>query len=74
VEGTKNWKVYAPLSAETTLPRQPSPNFSQDEIGKPILEVVLEQGDLIYFPRGFVHQAQSPKDVRILSFILVLKC
>ncbi|CAK4086749.1 unnamed protein product [Aphanomyces euteiches] len=63
VEGKKHWKVYAPLSDEETLPRVSSRNFSQDDIGKPILEITLEQGDLLYFPRGFIHQAQSPDDV-----------
>ena len=31
-------------------------NFSQDEIGEPILDVILESGDLLYFPRGTIHQ------------------
>ena len=31
-------------------------NFSQDEIGEPILDVILEAGDLLYFPRGTIHQ------------------
>lgn len=41
------------------LPRTSSPNFSQDEIGNPILEVVLKAGDLLYFPRGYIHQAST---------------
>ncbi|OQR93849.1 nucleolar protein [Achlya hypogyna] len=63
VEGAKHWKVYAPLSEEETLPRTSSRNFKQDEIGTPVVDVLVEQGDLIYFPRGFIHQAQSPDDV-----------
>ncbi|GLE09294.1 hypothetical protein PINS_up020903 [Pythium insidiosum] len=47
VEGTKHWKVYAPLDEMTTLPRYPSGNFQPDEIGSPILEVDLEEGDLL---------------------------
>ncbi|EQC33644.1 hypothetical protein SDRG_08748 [Saprolegnia diclina VS20] len=62
VEGKKQWKVYAPLSDDETLPRTSSRNFKQDEIGSPIVDVLVEQGDLIYFPRGFIHQAQSPDD------------
>uniref|UniRef100_K3W7B3 Bifunctional lysine-specific demethylase and histidyl-hydroxylase n=1 Tax=Globisporangium ultimum (strain ATCC 200006 / CBS 805.95 / DAOM BR144) TaxID=431595 RepID=K3W7B3_GLOUD len=62
VEGTKHWKVYAPLDEATTLPRYSSGNFKPDEIGKPILEVDLDEGDLLYFPRGFIHQARSAKD------------
>lgn len=62
VEGTKHWKVYAPLDDASTLPRYPSGNFKPEEIGKPVLEVDLDEGDLLYFPRGFIHQAQSCKD------------
>ena len=31
-------------------------NFSQKEIGEPILDTVLEAGDMLYFPRGMIHQ------------------
>lgn len=31
-------------------------NFQQNEIGEPILDVTLEPGDLLYFPRGVIHQ------------------
>ena len=34
-------------------------NFSQSEIGESILDVVLEPGDLLYFPRGTIHQVPS---------------
>lgn len=62
IEGTKHWKVYAPLDDATTLPRFSSGNFKPEEIGKPILEVDLDEGDLLYFPRGFIHQARSHTD------------
>lgn len=41
-------------------------NFSQSEIGKPMLEVVLEAGDLLYFPRGFIHQGDCLPDAHSL--------
>lgn len=62
VEGTKHWKVYAPLDENHMLPRYSSGNFKPEEIGKPILEVDLDEGDLLYFPRGFIHQARSAAD------------
>lgn len=31
-------------------------NFSVDEIGDPVMDIVVEAGDLLYFPRGFIHQ------------------
>lgn len=33
-------------------------NLSEKEIGNPILDVVLEPGDLLYFPRGTIHQVK----------------
>uniref|UniRef100_A0A673I2D8 Bifunctional lysine-specific demethylase and histidyl-hydroxylase n=1 Tax=Sinocyclocheilus rhinocerous TaxID=307959 RepID=A0A673I2D8_9TELE len=41
-------------------------NFSQDEIGQPIMDVVLEAGDLLYFPRGFIHQGDCLPDAHSL--------
>lgn len=59
LEGAKHWKVYAPRSPQEKLPRISSGNFSQDEIGEPILDVKMEPGDMLYFPRGFIHQAET---------------
>lgn len=42
-----------------TLPRMSSQNFHQDEIGKPILDVILRPGDFLYMPRGYIHQADT---------------
>lgn len=55
-EGKKHWKVYKPRSENEILPRVSSKNFDQNEIGEPILEVTLEAGDMLYFPRGYIHQ------------------
>lgn len=33
----------------------------QEELGDSILDVVLEPGDLLYFPRGTYHQVASAK-------------
>jgi len=53
LEGKKHWRLYQP---PTPLPRYSSQNLDQDQLGEPILEVDLEPGDLIYMPRGTVHQ------------------
>lgn len=57
-EGSKRWQVYKPLP-DQILPRVSSRDFTPDEIGPPILDVVLKPGDLLYLPRGTIHQAQS---------------
>lgn len=59
LEGQKHWRVYEPRNPGEFLARFSSENFPQDKIGKPILDVVLEAGDLLYFPRGFIHQAET---------------
>lgn len=45
-------------------------NFDEAEIGKPILEVVLEAGDLLYFPRGFIHQGDCLPDAYSLHITI----
>lgn len=55
-EGKKHWRIYKPLNENEILPRVSSKNFSQEDIGDPIMEVTLEAGDMLYFPRGYIHQ------------------
>lgn len=55
-EGKKHWRIYKPRFENETLPRVSSKNFDQEEIGEPIMEVTLEAGDMLYFPRGYIHQ------------------
>lgn len=57
VEGTKRWKLHRPVDEGEVLPRESSRNFRPEEVGKPMMEVALEAGDLLYFPRGVIHQA-----------------
>ncbi|XP_051510283.1 ribosomal oxygenase 1 [Myxocyprinus asiaticus] len=66
LEGKKHWRVYNPRSEDEVLPLVSSPNFSQAEIGQPIMDVVLEAGDLLYFPRGFIHQGDCLPDAHSL--------
>lgn len=70
VEGQKHWRIYEPRTPGEYLARESSKNFTQDEIGKVILEVTLEAGDLLYFPRGFIHQAVTVDDKHSLHITL----
>ncbi len=56
LEGKKRWRVYKPLFKEEVLPRFSSGNYEQSQLEAPIIDVVLEAGDLLYFPRGYIHQ------------------
>lgn len=40
IEGRKRWKLYKPRNTTEILPRFSSKNFTQQEIGKPVLEEV----------------------------------
>ncbi|XP_076612681.1 ribosomal oxygenase 1 [Chaetodon auriga] len=70
LEGKKHWRVYNPRTEDEVLPVLSSPNFNQADIGKPILEVVLEAGDLLYFPRGFIHQGDCLPDAHSLHITI----
>ncbi|XP_076054844.1 bifunctional lysine-specific demethylase and histidyl-hydroxylase NO66 [Oratosquilla oratoria] len=59
LEGKKRWRLYRPRSSEEELPRFSSPNLSPNEVGEPFHDVVLEAGDLMYFPRGIIHQGNT---------------
>ncbi len=55
IDGYKRWRLYGaarelPLAnEEATIP--------QDQLGSPTHEVLLQPGDLLYIPRGHVHEA-----------------
>ncbi|XP_052740906.1 bifunctional lysine-specific demethylase and histidyl-hydroxylase NO66 [Bicyclus anynana] len=55
-EGKKHWRIYKPRDDLEVLPRTSSINFTEENIGQPLLEVTLEAGDMLYFPRGYIHQ------------------
>ena len=61
LEGSKRWKVYEPTMV---LPRVSLEDFTPEDIeGKtPIMDVTLEEGDLLYMPRGWIHQACTLQD------------
>ncbi|KAJ8309443.1 hypothetical protein KUTeg_014317 [Tegillarca granosa] len=62
LEGKKHWRLYSPRTDSETLPRYSSGNFKDEGLGEPILEVTLEPGDLLYFPRGTIHQGRTLED------------
>ena len=59
LEGYKHWKVYPPLNKRETLPRESSADYTDDDLKglEPVLNVVLGPGDILYMPRGWIHQA-----------------
>ncbi|KAF5302388.1 hypothetical protein FQA39_LY10427 [Lamprigera yunnana] len=68
LEGRKHWRLYAPLTSSEVLPRHSSKNFERNEIdGKTLVrELTLEAGDLLYFPRGTIHEGFTDDDAHSL--------
>jgi len=67
LEGKKHWRIYEPT---TKLPRHSSRNLNQEELGAPILETDMEPGDLIYMPRGTIHQGNCLEEEHSLHITL----
>ncbi|MCJ8742501.1 hypothetical protein PDJAM_G00082770 [Pangasius djambal] len=59
LEGQKHWRLYEPT---VPLAREYSTE-PEEHIGKPTHDFILKAGDLLYFPRGTIHQADTPAGV-----------
>ncbi|XP_040007199.1 ribosomal oxygenase 2 isoform X2 [Xiphias gladius] len=59
LEGQKQWLLYSP-----TVPLAADYSVELEErIGSPTHNIILKAGDLLYFPRGTIHQASTPAGV-----------
>jgi ribosomal protein L16 Arg81 hydroxylase len=56
VAGSKRWRVFRP---PLELPHHTQPFTPKGYIPRPLLELELKQGDLLYLPRGYVHAAHT---------------
>jgi lysine-specific demethylase/histidyl-hydroxylase NO66 len=56
LEGSKRWRVYSPPTAADELPRVSSPDYKPSDLPAPLLDVTLRAGEVLYLPRGWVHQ------------------
>jgi len=57
LEGRKRWRLYPPRSDSDVLPRYSSEDIDPEDLPEPMLDTVLAPGDLLYAPRGTIHQA-----------------
>jgi hypothetical protein len=80
VFGKKQWQIFEP----TTLPMElvsargggkTRQDIDEADVGSLVLEALLEPGDCLYLPRGFVHRADSRDEpsVHLTIGIHVLK-
>ena len=62
LEGRKRWRVYPPPNRAETLPRFSSRDYTEEDMEgtAPVIDTVLEPGDILYMPRGWIHQAHTP--------------
>ncbi|MCF2970440.1 cupin domain-containing protein [Synechococcus sp. Nb3U1] len=58
VEGSKQWYLYPPPQPVPLL-NSFQPVIPSERLGSPLKEVYLQAGDLLYIPRGFVHEAET---------------
>ncbi|KAG5885569.1 hypothetical protein JTB14_003767 [Gonioctena quinquepunctata] len=65
LEGRKHWKLYKPKGSDI-LARNSSHNFKPEDIGEPFMEVTLNAGDLLYFPRGTIHEGRTDEEAHSL--------
>ena len=65
VDGRKRWRIHEPVLADP-LDRQAwggrADEVSATASGEPAIDVVLEPGDALYLPRGWLHSAQAQGD------------
>ncbi|CAH0377227.1 unnamed protein product [Pelagomonas calceolata] len=60
LEGRKRWRVGACADDVYKLPRVSSEDFDEEALRRlcpHLSEIVLEPGDVLYLPRGFIHSA-----------------
>jgi hypothetical protein len=62
--GSKRWRIWNPLE-RTTDPVKgrhtiAAPSF--DELGEPLLDLMMRPGDCLYLPRGYPHAAETTEE------------
>jgi len=60
--GSKHWRIY---DSPVPLPHPGQPYNSKLPTGRPQYEFDLEAGDLIYMPRGYVHEALTSQTISL---------
>jgi len=69
LEGTKHWQVWAtPESRRLGVDR----DYTLAELGKPLLDVSLRPGDVLYVPYGTPHVAAAEEQVSLHVTVVAL--
>uniref|UniRef100_A0A8D0GV40 Bifunctional lysine-specific demethylase and histidyl-hydroxylase n=1 Tax=Sphenodon punctatus TaxID=8508 RepID=A0A8D0GV40_SPHPU len=67
LEGEKHWQLYKPT---VHLAREYNVE-AEDRIGTPTHDFILRPGDLLYFPRGTIHQADTPPGIAYSTHVTI---
>ncbi|XP_063161605.1 ribosomal oxygenase 2 isoform X1 [Candoia aspera] len=67
LEGEKHWRLYRP----TVNLAQEYNAEPEERIGTPTHDFILKPGDLLYFPRGTIHQADTPLGISHSTHITI---
>jgi ribosomal protein L16 Arg81 hydroxylase len=65
VEGSKNWLIYDSPITLPVVSHQKSLPKSRDELSASPTEICLNAGDLLYIPRGYIHEARTSESFSI---------
>jgi len=65
LEGTKAWRVYTPCFPSPTKLQRPPTEIPKEAVGAPLLDVILQPGDVLYVPRGFGHEVFTQGDASL---------
>lgn len=59
VEGSKLWRIYdSPITLPLDSDLKYVPKLTK-ELGAPVAEIYLNAGDLLYLPRGYIHEVYT---------------
>ncbi|MCA1218498.1 cupin domain-containing protein [Streptomyces sp. 8L] len=68
IEGTKRWLIHEPVHLDP-LPDQPWTDrrsvVAEAARGEAYIDAILEPGDVLYLPRGWLHAAQAQGEISI---------
>jgi bifunctional lysine-specific demethylase and histidyl-hydroxylase NO66 len=59
LEGEKMWYLYDPPEDVDYLSRHSSEDYVPEQFPRPKHEILLKAGDVLYMPRGMVHQGKT---------------
>jgi ribosomal protein L16 Arg81 hydroxylase len=61
LQGRKQWTIWKP-DYELPLPHNSLQSCDEKQLGESALDVILEPGDLLYVPRGWIHRVVPLED------------